>query len=460
MLIRHILSFFWFIVLTACAITSTSCKKFTEVPPPQNDITAQQAFSNSVNATKTIKGIYISIMDTKWSLLNGGMSLFEGLSADELLRTQPSTAEDPFTNNTLNSQNYVVSGFYGSAFNWIYQANAIIENAPLSRGIDDSTKRQLIGEAKFVRALTYFCLINLYGNIPLILSPDFQVTATQAQTPKEIIYSSVKMDLLDAQQLLSPHYVGDAEGIQTRTRPNRATATALLARVYCYLKDWTSAEEAATTLIEDPSYTLSTDLDKTFSTASPEIIWQLQPVHENTNSAEGSFFIPRPGARPVYCLTQWLLNSFEPGDQRFTHWLSTNDHQLFYPFKYRQASNKPAGLECDVILRLAEQYLIRAEARIMQNNATGAAADLNIVRQRAGLNKIDASADIIPAIWHERQVELFAECGHRWLDLKRTGLIDTVLGKEKVRWEPFKALYPIPFSQLESNPNLIQNPGY
>ena len=107
-------------------------------------------------------------------------------------------------------------------------------------------------------------------------------------------------------------------------------------------------------------------------------------------------------------------------------------------------------------------YLIRAEARAEQGNTAGAAADLNIVRQRAGLPPTTATdpAVLLAAILHERQIEFFAEWGHRWLDLKRTGAVTSVLSAEKSHWDVTDALYPIPANELTENPKLVQNPGY
>jgi hypothetical protein len=114
-------------------------------------------------------------------------------------------------------------------------------------------------------------------------------------------------------------------------------------------------------------------------------------------------------------------------------------------------------------LRLAEQYLIRGEARAHQNNVQGAQEDLNIIRSRAGLGATTANdeSSLLAVIETERQVELFAEWGHRWFDLKRTGRADAVLSLEKApNWQSTDRLYPIPFEEIKINPSLTQNPGY
>ena len=118
-----------------------------------------------------------------------------------------------------------------------------------------------------------------------------------------------------------------------------------------------------------------------------------------------------------------------------------------------------------MVLRFAELYLIRAEARAQQNKLTGAnsaASDINVIRTRAGLSNTTATtqAALLLAVEKERQVELFTEWGHRWFDLRRTGRIDAVLSAVKPTWKPTAALFPIPYLEIQRNPLLTQNNGY
>ncbi len=118
-------------------------------------------------------------------------------------------------------------------------------------------------------------------------------------------------------------------------------------------------------------------------------------------------------------------------------------------------------------LRLAEQYLIRAEAA-----ANGAAAltsaidDLNTIRFRAGLTDLPdnlSQQDVLAAIEKERRLELFIEWGHRWFDLKRTGKAVPVLSQMSAKqpWAgDYQLLYPIPITEITNNRNLAPNPGY
>ena len=113
-------------------------------------------------------------------------------------------------------------------------------------------------------------------------------------------------------------------------------------------------------------------------------------------------------------------------------------------------------------MRLAEQFLIRAEARAKQGDLIGAIEDLNVIRQRAGLSNTTAvtTDQVLSAILQERRLELFTELGHRFLDLKRLELLDSVLGT-KPGWSTNDKLWPLPQAEMDANSFLVpQNPGY
>jgi len=168
------------------------------------------------------------------------------------------------------------------------------------------------------------------------------------------------------------------------------------------------------------------------------------------------------------------MNAFEPGDLRFSNWVgqdtvptagTTDTVFYYYPYKYK-AVDDTLITESLMVMRLAEQYLIRAEAKTRQADLTGAASDLNQLRTRAGLPPTAATSQsqLLAAIAHERQVELFTEFGDRWLDLKRTGALDAVMQMVEPHkggvWNNYDSLLPIPASDIQLNPRLTQNPGY
>jgi starch-binding outer membrane protein, SusD/RagB family len=273
------------------------------------------------------------------------------------------------------------------------------------------------------------------------------------------VYGYLVSDLLEAKSLLKISYP-----TLNRARPNRATAAALLARIYLYTKDWAKAASEATEVIQSGTYSLVTTLNNVYLPSSTETIWQL--VKDNGNTGEGTTFVPASATvKPGYAITTALLNAFESTDKRKLNWLGKNTvagTEYYYPFKYKVRATTPVT-EYYVVFRLAEQYLIRSEAKAMLNDVVDAKADLDVVRNRAGLTGTTAStlATLLTAIEKERQVELFAEWGHRWLDLKRWGRADAVLGPIKgANWQSTDVLYPIPLKEIQLNLSLVQNPGY
>ena len=253
-----------------------------------------------------------------------------------------------------------------------------------------------------------------------------------------------------------------------QVRPDVLVASALLARVYLYRQQWQDAYNAANTVISSGQYSLVTDLNQVFLDGSTEAIWQLPATGPNQVTAEAYNFIPQTsGTVPPFPLNTWLINAFEPGDLRMQDWLgqvSVGGQTFYYPYKYKNVLTSSPTTEDYMILRLAEQYLIRAEASAELGNGVAALADVNTVRARAGLaaSTADPSSQpaVLNAVMHERQVELFTEWGSRWYDLKRTGLAATVLSTEKTGWNINAALYPVPLLQLQDDVNLKQNPGY
>jgi hypothetical protein len=231
--------------------------------------------------------------------------------------------------------------------------------------------------------------------------------------------------------------------------------------------EWENAEAMATSLISNSElFELESDLDKVFLIDSREAVWQLLTAFGSINTWEGHDFI-FSGSPPHAALSPLLVNSFETGDNRRDHWIGTTTDgttTYFYPFKYKIQTSTGAPQEYSMVLRLAEQYLIRAEARAQLGNIPGAQEDLNVIRNRAGLPNTTASttSTLLDAVVRQRRAEFFVEWGHRWLDLKRLNLADSALSAVKANWQSTDKLYPIPEIQLLNAPNMFghQNPGY
>jgi hypothetical protein len=477
------------IAIMLLSLAMTGCKKLVEVDPPVTSVTGASVYGADATASAVLTGLYFKISGGVFYSPGSGittLSMYAALSADEftLWSGVTNATQLAYYTNTLST---VTAGseYWSPAYANIFTCNSAIEGLNGSAALTPAVKQQLLGEAKFMRAFFYFYLVNLYGDVPLIVSTDYKVNAALGRTPRAQVYQQIIDDLKEAQGLLSSDYL-DATLLKVtseRVRPTKWAATALLARTYLYNGDYANAEAQASIIINNsPAYKL-VSLNSTFGKNSNEAIWQLQPVTTGTitNTQDGYYFtVPAAGpnstlvnGNPVYLNTR-LLNSFEANDKRRTigNWVNSvtvNGTTYYYPYKYKVSTGTSVS-EYLMVLRVGEQLLIRAEARAQQNKITGpgsAEPDIDSIRVRAGLLGVTANTKdaMLAAIYHERQVELFTEWGHRWLDLKRTNAVDTVMGvvtpqKGGITWSTNQQLYPLPAGDLQKNPNLAQNNGY
>lgn len=454
-------------------VSTSSCKKLVEVSSPVTSTSANLVFSSDATAVAVLNAIYANLNTFTIISLGtgpGSLSFFGGLSSDELkLHTGISGMNLLYYTNALTAEN-INNGYWESLYQRIFITNSAIEGLSVAKNLTPAVKDQLLGEAKFMRAFFYFYLVNLYGDVPLVISTEYLVNAVMPRSPKSEVWAQIEADLTDAQSLLSSKYL-NADVITSATdrlRPTKWAAAAMLSRVYLYQQKWRDAEVAATTVIlNNTLYDTVSLTNRVFSKTSKEAIWQLQPVNVGWNTGDARvFIIPSTGpsgANPVY-LSNFLLNSFENGDNRKITWVKSvtvGNTTYYYPYKYTIATLNVPVSEYQMVLRLGELYLIRAEARAQLADASSAVSDLNVIRNRAGLLNYTGSTDknsLLNAILHERQVELFSEWGHRWLDLKRTGLVDSVMTivtpVKGGTWNTNSQWYPISKTEFQRNPFL------
>jgi len=448
-----------------------------DVEAPTTSTNAANVYQNDETAAAVLTGIYTNMSNSTFS--SGGLvslSLFPALSSDELTLYPGSTDVSyiGYFTNRLTNQNTLGTDFWNVFYQTIFVVNSAIEGLNSASGLTPSVKQQLFGEAKFMRAFCYFYLVDLYGDVPLALSTDFKKNGNLSRTPQAEVFQQIIADLKDAQYLLSNNYLSaDLQNVTIeRVRPTKWAATAMLARVYLYTGNYQEAEQQSSTVINNSLFSL-VPLNSVFLKNSGEAIWQLQPVMNEYNTQDARLFVLPPSgpshpSHPIYLSTA-LYNSFDSTDQRRAAWIdidTANGALYYFPFKYKIWINGAPVTEYTMVLRLAEQYLIRAEARAQQNNIEGAQTDLNATRNRAGLPNTSASdkGSLLAAILHERQLELFTEWGHRWLDLKRTGNVDAVMTayapQKESTWSTNWKWYPISLQELQRDPYLVQNPGY
>ena len=446
-----------------------SCEDFVEIDPPRNEIIPETLFSNDQTAEFAANGIY-SLMIVVNSMYSSDLEIFTGMASDELINFfDGNDFLEVSRNEILPDNSSLLIRFWRNSYQIISNANGLMQGLENNTNLTPSTGNRLLGEALFIRAYAYFHLVNLFGAVPYATTTDIQGNNTISKNSVEEVNTKIINDLLEAQNLFSA--ASTAENLEFRVRPNFWATTALLARLYLYQEDWENAEAEASKVIESDKFVLEQDLNNVFLATSREAIWQLVPFNDGLTRLglrfPITFFGPGNfGETGATALSDGLLDAFSPNDDRRNDWVGSRGSDSF-PVKYKNSTDFSIGStdnpEYAVMLRLAEQYLIRAEARARRNDLSGAAQDLDIIRNRAGLTNITATGqnDILEAIMQERRVELFAEGGHRWLDLKRTGRADEVLTLVKESWEPTDALWPIPEDEILNNPNLLpQNPGY
>lgn len=465
------------------AILFSSCRKFVQIEPSDAIIATGNVFEKNSSATAAQLSIYAQMQGYPFKI-----KWVTGLSSDELKNYSSNLTSVNLYLNNLNAINDGRGlGLFSQGFNFIYQANAIIEAMQSSTGVTASAKKQLTGESKFVRAWWNFYLVNLYGDIPIVTSTNYATNASLTRSPKADVYAQIVADLIDAQNLLNTSFVDITDTVLTteRIRPTKWAATALLARAYLHMGKWSEAEAQATAVINSNQFNLVSNLNSVFLKNSPEAILQLQSPSTSTFTPDGGFILTTSpltstSSVPRVTLSDQLLNSFEAGDSRKSSWVSSFSvtsptiNTWYYCNKFKaisatvSANPALANTEYVMMLRLAEQYLIRAEAIARQgSNLTAAIADLNKIRNRANLQNYLGPTDqtsVLAAIMRERQIELFAE-GHRWLDLKRTNTVESVMTSVTPQkggiWNTNQQLYPLPTTDIDNSiGKLAQNPGY
>jgi hypothetical protein len=467
-----------------------SCNKLVEIPEPKDTLTTVKVFTTDAQANSAMAGVLTQMINGSVGIgqaasFRGGVTVYNGLSADELT--------DVINNRSLYSTNSLIAGnddkMWETAYVTIYGANAIIEGIEASKSpaLKEKARLELSAEAKFMRAFSYFYLVNTYGDVALSLTTDFNKTKDLPRTAVATVYQQIINDLLDAVKGLPEDY---AAGGGERIRANKWVAKALLARVYLFTGNNAGAVKEATEVMAKTSlYQLETmDLNRVFLKNSSEAIWQLQQNSLSGGESlealgnatpEGYFVLPTPlhTGGPQVSLSPFLLKAFEPGDLRRSVWVDSTDYTLnnvtsryLFPYKYKTGKHNrvPGGTATEyyMVLRLAEQYLIRAEANALGGQLGLAINDLNALRRRAGLGDLSNTLNkeqVLAAVAKERQTELFAEWGHRWMDLKRTGKATEVLSAipYKQPWRgDYQLLYPIPVEEIRKDHFLTQNPNY
>ena len=443
----------YLLALSMTLSSLTSCDSFLDVEPKAS-ISDEQTIYDKASAETALRGVYNAVANANY--YGTSFQSIGYLSGDNIQWTGSQSQVQEFINHKVNAENATVSNAWIAIYATINRANQVISKVPAVTDptLTDALKNPIVGEAYFIRALAYFDLARTWGGVPLITQPTSTPSensgikrSTQAET-----YAQVLKDLDAAEPLL-------AETVN-RYHATRKTVWALKSRYYLYQKDWAKAEEYATKVIADAvNYKLLTPYNAFFVSnvrGTQESVFEI--FYNGTseiNDHRGQWQPQTNGGT-----RQWapndafvtLVNDPLKGGNRSTLVAKDNQNRWYGNLSYRSPGSDPS-----YVIRIAELYLIRAEAQAQQAKLTDAATDLNLIRSRAGLPATAAATkdELLLAVENERRIE-FALEPHRWFDLVRTGRAAAVLNIT----DPNRYLMPIPSVQLQTDKALEQNPGY
>ena len=449
------------ILLFSLIAILTSCNEFLQ-EVPNDSIPSATAITNAGTARAAIIGAY----DRVQGYYASDYPTLGTITADNVVFNGTLSQYLQLDQNAIPTDNVTTVSAYQGIYRAINSANSIIASLPAITDplLPTAEKNQILGEAYFIRALGYFDLARGWGGVQLELKPttDLSVLKGIKRSTLDQTYDQVLADLNQSEQLLPDIKALDKP---TRNRAQKPAVRALRARLHLYRKQWADAETDASLVISDSISTSSITRFKlvkpykTFFTSpflSSESVFELTFSTNDKNSFWNLWYPSSGGGqytlKPSDSFVAQVNNPAIGGSRKSLIALSAKNEVYGVLYNTSASSTDPS-----YVIRIAELYLIRAEARAQQNNLSGALADLNKIRARADVPASTAAtqADIIKAIETENSIE-FAFESHRWFDLARTGRTGVVLGVTNTNlW-----LFPIPYSDIQSDPDVTQNPGY
>ena len=446
-----------FLVLTGLGFSSCD-NHLDKVPIDQ--IGAEQFFNNGVNAQSAVTGAYRTLESSYY--YGQALILIPEFAAGHIRHYLSFPEFLEYTENRIRVDNPWSLNIWTASYTTINAVNNIIDRVPgIETDITEELRQQLMGEAKFIRALVYFNLVRSWGDVPLVLSPtqSSQTAGLQvSRRPAADVYAQVVADLQDAVTSL-PEAYGTPE--QTKGRATAWAAKALLAKVYLYQENYAQAAQLAEEVIESGRFSLESDYSTIWvNENSNEAIFELQFNEQATNALVG---VSNPVGATQFYASDLAYRLFEPTDRRRNFAINTvvdNGDTTFYIGKYRNVSPPTQNVP---VLRLAELYLIHAEAtaRAAGSVSTAAYQSYKTVRDRAGLTTPAAAtfttvARFVEAIQQEKRLEMIFEA-ETWYDYVRTDLaLEELMQVPNANFY----LFPIPQGERDLNPNLTQNTGY
>lgn len=499
-----------YIIISLVALSLAGCKKELEVVNP-NVITTETFWKNDADFQAGLAATYKVFRDVNngyWGVR--GVELTNGRGDDFFIRNdvQALYQLSTFTNTPSTG---TPSSIFQGAYTGIFRANQIIENAQTAP-LSEESKKQYTAEAQFIRALNYFHLAINFGNVPIITTvPTDKSQYFQPSSPEAQVWQQVISDFTAAKEGLPVSY-----GPEWIGRATKGAAIGYLGKAYLYNQRWADAENEFKLLMSAPfQYDLRPNFADNFRPEfdnNEESVFEIQLQNvggvqpwagENANEALGvttaQEFAPTEVAgwfevSPTDTMfvefekEKTITGDYDPRMYASIVWDYPGAMYYNRPFKefklvfgYQSMIRKyqnwwndneqPNGNYISEInekaMRFADVLLMYAEALTMQGKVVEATVPVNRVRKRANLAELPTTYtqdEMMAEIRHQRMIELFRE-GHRFYDLKRWGLLEQeIKNSDKVGREFFDparhAYFPIPQNELNTNPNIEQNPGW
>ena len=437
-----------------------SCSEELLNKEPISSFPAQGFYKTSSDAQAGVYGIYDALQSTFSRNL-----AFWGEGRADAVQTNHSGEPLLLKQNNLNPT--ISSASWNSIYQTISRANYAIKYIPDVFEGESEYSNQLMGQARALRALSYFYAVRIWGDVPLIIEPYESVDQDIfiPKTDKELVLDQIEEDLLFASQNSSQQFGGERDRILI----TKGGADAILTHFYMWKKDYQKAIESAQRIMDNSLYSLVSinDWSKIFTTGfSNESIFEVGYDETQTNMLRVLYAL---GSDSDYFPSEDFRNSFEEGDLRQDLIYDVTQEQprkvwKFFGEGFSDESPDPSSNNI-VLFRLADIILLKAEAHNQLGDVEQALNLLNIIRERAGLPDLNQSeaiilyGDVHSAIIHERFIELSFE-GHRWFDLVRLGKAIEVMNPINGLSDEENLVWPIHENAINRNPNLQQNPFY
>lgn len=429
-------------MIVASAVAFSACDSAL-VTDPTASIDSETAVSNARGVELALNGAYRSLQFGSRERV-----AYPDLYSDNLDFTGTYQTDREFSLRNITTSNGALTTLWADYYDGINRANSVLAGIPEASDLSAARAAEYRGAALFLRAVHYLDLVRWFGGVPLVLEPSTGVgpESLVSRASTEEVYAQIVLDLEEAAGLLPS---ARAQGMATK-----GAADALAARAYLDMGNYPKAREKAQAVLGNSAYSLTPSFRTIYTTKhSSESIYEVHFTVNNGNSLAFWFFPQELSGRWGFSPTAELFGLYEASDTRRDASISITAGKRFI-YKYPRISTEDDNL---VLLRLAEMYLIRAEA----NARTGAAdatvlADINAVRARAGATPLSVAgqANLLDAILNERRLELAFE-GHRFFDLRRFGRAE-----QKLQLAANRLILPLPQAEIDVNPNLTQNPGY